>query len=74
MQTKPIIPYTEVESEFIQEAIKDREYDNRPDRVYVNELVCIESFVRHQEWYVAPASKPHDETGLNLFQDCLLIP
>lgn len=47
MQTKPVIPYTDVESEFIQEAIKNNAFDDRHARVYVNELVCIESFLKH---------------------------
>lgn len=46
MKAKPVIPYPEVESEFIRQAIKDGSFDDREYRTYVNELIHIERFVK----------------------------
>lgn len=42
---KPDKPYAQIESEFIKEQIKKRDFDNESDRVYVNKLTWLERYV-----------------------------
>lgn len=41
----PEKPYTDVKSDHIKQEIAQRDFDNRDDRKYVNQLVLIESLI-----------------------------